>query len=220
MLHILKYIFWIGSIGFLIILLLCLIFFYGSNIRPYPEPSATPPLKKQKNPDKEIAKQASQRQRVALRKVITPSDSAIREADKGRFIVNTSIGEGTLKRELYNHLLSRGGIIVMQDNQQRSYIVNGEDKRKRIEKSEVDLSQYALHRPRSIPLSDVNALPYSIEPAADEHVYLVMPQRFEAEVITYIEQQLPEPISHYSECHVEFSLGLSGNLNYKVINRE
>ena len=215
MTSVIKYTFWFASLGVLVAVLLWLTL-YPSIDQSVEKPEPTPPATAKKKDEKEPAPEQKDQQRVDLKKVITPSETAMREAQKGRFLVYTSISEDTSKKRLYSHMVNRGGIMVIQDNQQHAYIMEEGGTKKPIEKASIDLSDYALHRPRMIPHSDINELPYNIQPEADEHVLLIMPNRFEAEVITYIEEQLPQPLTNYSESHVEFSLGRSGNLNYKL----
>lgn len=150
--------------------------------------------------------------RVGLRRAGPPSAEALKAVDAGRFIVRTSFSDPAQKPEIYHQLCLRGGIYILQDDQDHYWWERTASKRLPLSDSGLDLATYALNRPRALPANDAQFTGCQ-EPRPGQQLYLVMPKIFEAQILTEIEHFLPHPLSDYQAADLSLAQTPGGYLD-------
>ena len=145
------------------------------------------------------------------------TESATEEMMEGRFIMETSVYQERQKAEVYRQLLLRGGIVVSLDQNASYVLISKSGERiplESIASENLNLDNYALHRPRHVAAVDHHHLSGAIKKG--DEVFIVMPNQFESKVFSNIERVLGAPLSNYGKALVDISISPRGHLDFTL----
>ena len=145
------------------------------------------------------------------------TESATEEMMEGRFIMETTVNQEMQKAEVYRQLLLRGGIVVSLDQNASYVLISKSGERiplESIASENLNLDNYALHRPRHVAAVDHHHLSGAIKKG--DEVFIVMPNQFESKVFSNIERVLGAPLSSYGKALVDVSISPRGHLDFTL----